>query len=148
MPKAETVRDVIDLIRQVRRALSADEAIAWTNLDLTLPQLKTLFFISCQGTTNTKTVAESFGVTSSNMTGIIDRLVKQGLVNRQENPANRRMYELRVTKRGEDKIAELRQTGTRFLSEVLTQMSEEDLAVFARGLSLLKKAAEANRGDL
>jgi DNA-binding MarR family transcriptional regulator len=146
--KAELVHEVVELDREVRRALHQHAADAWMDLDLTVPQLKTLFFIDRQGTTNTKKIAEEFGVTSSNMTGIIDRLVKQKLVSRQENPADRRMHELRVTEQGRNMLTGLREKSIKTMSGVLYHMSEEDLATLARGLSLLLKAAEANGGDM
>jgi DNA-binding MarR family transcriptional regulator len=146
--KAELVHEVVELDREVCRALHQYVPDAWMDLDLTVPQFKTLYFIACQGTTNTKKIANELGVTSSNMTGIIDRLVKQELVSRQENPADRRMHELRVTEKGENTLAGLREKNIKALSEVLDHMSEEDLATLARGLSLLLKAAEGNRGDM
>ena len=82
------------------------------------------------------------------MTGIIDRLVKQKLVSRRENPADRRMHELRITEKGENTLTGLREKSIKSLSDILDHMSEEDLATLARGLSLLMKAAEANREDM
>ena len=78
--------------------------VTWIDLDLTLPQLKTLLFIAEHGPTNTKMIAGRFGVTSSNVTRTIDVLVKQKLVTRRENPADRRILELRLTEKGEKTI--------------------------------------------
>ena len=95
-----------------------------------------------------KKIADPLGVSLSNMTGRIDRLVKQELVSRRENPADRRMHELQVTEKGENTLTGLKEKSIKSLSEVLDHMSEEDLATLARGFSLLLKAAEANRGDM
>ena len=142
--KAELIKQVIGLQRQVRRILRSRMTDAWMNLNLTIPQLKSLFLIAREGSMNTKSLAEALGVTPSNVTGIVDRLVKQGLVSRQENPEDRRMLELRVTAKGERILTSLREETISSMSEVLTRMSVEELSALARGLSSMVKAAEAH----
>ena len=145
--KAELVKQIIELQRQVRRVLRRRKPEAWMNLNLTIAQLKSLFLIAREGSMNTKSLAEGLGVTSSNVTGIIDRLVKQGLVSRQENPEDRRMLRLRVTDKGEDILTSLREETISSMSEVLARMSIEELSSLARGLSSLVKAAEVHKGE-
>jgi DNA-binding MarR family transcriptional regulator len=146
--KAELVKQIIGLQREVRRALRQYVPNAWMNLNLTIAQLKSLFLIAREGSTNTKTLAEELGVTPSNVTGIIDRLVKQGLVSRRENPEDRRMLRLRVTDKGEDILTSLREETISSMSEVLARMSIEELSSLARGLSSLVKAAEAHEREI
>jgi len=50
------------------------------DLSLTIGQLKSLFFIDFEGSTNFKKLATALGVTPPNVTGIVDHLVEQGLV--------------------------------------------------------------------
>jgi DNA-binding MarR family transcriptional regulator len=145
MSKEELVQEITELYHQIHRAVRQDLAEDWMELDITIPQLKTLGFIHNQGTTNTKQIAEELGVTKSNMTGIIDRLVKRKLVSRRENPADRRMHELRLTKEGENTITGLRERFASSTYKAMSLMREEDLATLAEGLSILVKAAEASR---
>ena len=148
MDKAGLVREIIELQRQVRRALREYVPDAWMNLNLTIAQLKSLFLIVREGSTNTKTLAKELGVTPSNVTGIVDRLVKQGLVSRQENPEDRRMLRLRVTDKGEAILTSLREETISSMSEVLARMSIEELSSLARGLSSLVKAASSTEENL
>jgi DNA-binding MarR family transcriptional regulator len=145
--KAELIKQVIGLQRQVRRILRSRMTDAWMNLNLTIPQLKSLFLIAREGSMNTKSLAEALGVTPSNVTGIVDRLVKQGLVSRQENPEDRRMLLIRVTDKGEAILTSLREETISSMSEVLARMSTEELSSLARGLASLFKAAEAQKGE-
>jgi DNA-binding MarR family transcriptional regulator len=142
--KAELVKQIIELQREVRRALRQYVPNAWMDLNLTIAQVKSLILIAHEGSTNTKTLAEELGVTPSNVTGIVDRLVKQGLVSRQENPEDRRMLQIRVTDKGEAILASLREETISSMSEVLAHMSKEELSSLARGLSSLVRAAEAH----
>lgn len=56
--KSELIRQIIELQRQGRRALRQYVPDAWMNLNLTIPQLKSLFLIARQGSMNTKSLAE------------------------------------------------------------------------------------------
>jgi DNA-binding MarR family transcriptional regulator len=148
MEKAELISQIIELQRkadQVRRQYELD---VWMSLPLTIAQLKSLFFIRNQGSTSLGTLAAALGVTPTNTTGIIDRLVKQGLVSRTENPENRRMLLLRATDRGQELVVKLRERRTGYMSEVLQRMSVSELTTMAQGLASLVKAAEAQEKEV
>jgi len=148
MEKVELIAQIIELQRkadQVRRQYELD---VWMGLPLTIAQLKSLFFIRNQGSTNSGTLAAALGVTPTNTTGIIDRLVKQGLVSRTENPDNRRMLLLRVTDKGEELVAKLRERRREHMSEVLGRMDVDELSILAQGLASLVKAAQAQEKEV
>jgi DNA-binding MarR family transcriptional regulator len=140
--KEELIGEIIQLQRQVNRALRQGESDVWMELSLTIAQLKSLFFISKEGSTNFTKLAQALQVTPSNVTGIVDRLVGQGLVSRRENPENRRMLVLQPTDKGEALLANLRERTIGELSEVLSRLSEEQLFTLAQGLRCLVKATE------
>ncbi len=142
MEKVDLIEQIIELQRKVDRARRQYELDVWMDLPLTIAQLKSLFFISNQGSTNLGGLAAALGVTSTNTTGIIDRLVKQGLVSREENPENRRMLLLRVTGKGEELVARLRERRRGYLSEVLGRMTRDELSILAQSLTTLIKAVD------
>jgi DNA-binding MarR family transcriptional regulator len=142
MEKAQLIRQVIELQHKVNRMLRRQVPDAWMELSLTLAQLKSLFFISSEGNTNVRKLAAALSVTSANVTGIVDRLVKQGLVTRRENPEDRRMLLLQVTDKGRALITDLRERQISRLSEILDYMSPDEVSILAQGLSSLLKACE------
>ncbi len=144
MDKSELTKEIIELQRLVFRSSRQYKRDVWLELNLTISQLKSLFFIANQGTTNFSRLAAALGVTPPNVTGIVDRLVDQGLVSRRENPEDRRMLMLRVTGKGETLIAELRERTVSHMSEALAHLSLEELNTIAQGLRLLSKAVEAH----
>jgi DNA-binding MarR family transcriptional regulator len=143
--KAELVEEIIELQRQVNRALRRSESDAWMELTLTIAQLKSLFFISNERSTNFTGLARALRVTPSNVTGIVDRLVERGLVSRRENPENRRMLALELTDKGETLLASLRERKIGSFQRVLSCLSEEQLATLAQGLMFLASAAEGSQ---
>ena len=146
MDRAELTKEIIELQRRLNRDMRRYTLDAWMELNLTIPQLKSLFFIANRGSTNFTKLASALGVTPSNVTGIVDRLVEQGLVSRQENPEDRRMLMLRVTDKGEAIIANLRERRASHISEILTHLSLEELNSVFKGLGLLVQAAEVHGG--
>ena len=141
--KSKLIGEIIQLQRQVNRALRRDEPDVLMELSLTIAQLKSLFFISNDGSTNFRKLAQALRVTPSNVTGIVDRLVEQGLVSRQENPEDRRMLLLKPTDKGEALLTSLRESRIGQLSKALSRLSEEQLSTLAQGFRFLVDAAEA-----
>jgi DNA-binding MarR family transcriptional regulator len=143
LDKAALIKEIVELQRHINRNMRTHTLEAWMGLNLTVPQIKSLFFITNQGTTNFTRLAAALGVTPANMTGIIDRLVEQGLVSRQENPDDRRMLMLKVTDKGETTIANLRERRVSHTSQILSHLTVEELESVSCGFSLFVQAAEA-----
>lgn len=147
MEKQELITEIIKLQRKVDRAWRQYELGVWLDLPITMAQLKSLFFISNQGSTHSGKLAAALGVTPTNVTGIIDRLVKQGLVSRTEDVQDRRVMLLQATGRGEELVTKLRERRRSYLAEGLARLSVDELAILARGLSSLARAAETREGE-
>jgi MarR family transcriptional regulator, organic hydroperoxide resistance regulator len=148
MEKGELINQVIELHRKVNRSLRMSTWDAWMQLSLTVPQVKSLFFITDRGTTNFKNLATALKVTQSNLTGVIDRLVDQDMVSRTENPEDRRMVLLKATDRGEALVSDLRERRISHLSQALSDLSTEDLDFIVRGLSLLARVTETQKHEI
>ncbi len=145
MDRAELIEEIIQLLKRIGQVEHARERYApeaWMELNLTIGQLKSLFFIDFEGSTNFKKLATALGVTPPNVTGIIDHLVEQGLVSREGNPEDRRMILLKTTEKGKTLLAGLRESRTSRVSAILAQLSLEELAALAKGLNALARAGE------
>ena len=143
--KSETINEIIRLQVQIQHSLRDDAPDAWLALNLSIAQLKSLFFIGFAGMTNPKNLATAMRVTPPNITGIIDRLVEQGLVIRENNMLNRREQILKLTTKGEKLAAQLRERTVSHFSRLLETLTGEDLAALAQGLrALFQAAANAN----
>ncbi len=144
MDKKKLIEEIIELQRRLNRALRQDEPDVWRGLNLTIAQLKSLFFIANEGSINARKLAAALGVTPADVTGVVDRLVARGLVSRTEDPEDRRMLLLRATGEGEALVTNLRGTIIGRASKVLARMSVDELFTLAQGLTSLVKAAEAH----
>jgi MarR family transcriptional regulator, organic hydroperoxide resistance regulator len=141
MEKTELINEIIDLQRQSNKILGRFAAEPWIELGLTIAQLKSLFFIVDKEKTCFKKLAEALKVTPPNVTGIIDRLVEQGLVSRTENPEDRRIMLLQATQKGQNLLNTLKENRTNQMTKILDQLNGDELSGLALGLNALVKAA-------
>jgi MarR family transcriptional regulator, organic hydroperoxide resistance regulator len=144
MEKKELIKEVMALQHQTDIILRQFEPQPWIELNLTLAQLKSLFFIAARDRTNFKKLAEALGVTPPNVTGIIDRLVEQGLVTRTENPEDRRIMLLQATEKGQELLNNLRERHITQMSQVLGYLTNDELILQVKVLKDLKRAAETH----
>lgn len=129
--KSQLIEEILDHFQRISN-LERFEPKVWLDLNLTIVQLKTLFFIDSRGSTHFKNLADALGVTPPSVTGIIDRLVEQDLVSRKENPENRRTQILKVTPKGKDLLANLKEIHRGKMTSILVQLSLRDLTELAR----------------
>ncbi len=132
-----------DMFRSVRPARE------WLEVDLTMPQLKVLFLLYSADGAPMGRLAGSLGVTLSTATGIVDRLVEHRMVQREENPQDRRLVVCRLTPGGSDTIERLHAAGRSRLAELLDDLSLAELQTVLAGLGVLCAAARRDlaRGD-
>ena len=78
-------------------------------------------------------------VTSGNVTAIVDQLEKEGLVERLDEPADRRAFRIRLTKSGERTFAEMASAHEEWVVEMLSGLSRREQDELLR---LLAKAKE------
>ena len=143
--KSKLIEEIIKLQHQVSHTMGRRMPDVWLNLDLTISQLKSLFFIDFEGSTNLKKLAAALGVTPPDVTGIVSRLVENGLVSRGENPDDRRALVIKVTDKGKTLLEKLRESHISHEFTMLSRLGVEDLCSFARGLRALAQAVEGNK---
>jgi len=142
----ELIAQIIEAQRRMNRVIRERTLDSWVKLNLTIPQLKSLFYISRHGRVNLSGLASGIRVTPANVTGIADRLVEQGLLTRTPDPDDRRVSWLRATDKGKTLINDLREGRAQEMRRILDKLTEEELATVARGFELVARAAEVSEG--
>jgi DNA-binding MarR family transcriptional regulator len=112
-----------------------------SELELTFAQSQVLFYVSDHPGCHMGDVAKAFGVTLPAVTHIVDRLEQKQLLLRGDDPSDRRVYLLEVTRQGKSLAQELRSLQMRGVEEVLARMAAEDRQRVIRGLEALVDAA-------
>ena len=115
----------------------------WMKLDLTIDQLKALILIQSHDKISFKDVAQAFGSTRGNITGIVSRLVQKGLVTREPDPDDRRVQYLMLTAKAQKLLNNIKQKMITVQGNILSGLTAEDLAAMETGLSAFVKSIES-----
>ena len=138
--RALLIQQVLDLQARLCRSLRSPQE--WLAVDLTMSQLKVLFLVYAWGAASMSQLAASLGVTLSTVTGIVDRLVEHGLLQREEDPHDRRFIRCQLTAQGAATVERLHQANYSQLAQVLAGLSLSDLRAVAAALAVLCAAAQ------
>jgi DNA-binding MarR family transcriptional regulator len=137
--RSQLVENITGTMQQIAQTWKFDPGV-WMELELTIVQLKSLFYIDFEGSTNFKNLAVALGVTPPSVTGIVDRLVEHGLVSREENPENRRMQVLKITEKGKAILTRLTESRRSRMAFLLDGLNLEDLMALSRILANISKS--------
>ncbi len=125
--------------RAVRRGLRDEFGITLPRFDL-LSQLDR----AAAGLTMGE-LSRRLMVTNGNVTGLIDRLVNEGLVERQTSPSDRRMHVVRLTPAGKTAFDAMIPKHQTFVAERFDGVSRAELAELHRLLGKLKTSFVARQ---
>jgi DNA-binding MarR family transcriptional regulator len=92
-------------------------------------------------------LAEHLGVNPSTITGHVDRLVRQNLVRREEDPADRRIVRNFLTEDGFATVSAIRQIAGMYIINILKRLDDAQLERLEASLLDLTHAADLARND-
>lgn len=130
----ETVPVLMRLIRSGVRSQGAS---------ISLPQLRVLGLLSRQPGASVSDVGIHLDVTTPTASALVDRMVKKSLVQRKEDPSERRRVILTLTAAGKDLLEDSRARAQSLVAHLLALETPEQLNKISEGLSLLADAAQA-----
>jgi len=145
--REDVIAHIVATQRALQRLLANDRASPLFSLHLTLPQLKSLMLLAVNGSASGQELSAALGVSLATTTGIVDRLVAQGLVTRGEDPLDRRVRRVELSPRGRDLMDRIVTAGTEHLQRILSRLSDADLRTIARAGDLIADALVAERTE-
>lgn len=93
---------------------------------ITLPQFLLLNFLSRQGEAKMTTLAHFMRVTTAAMTGIVDRLLRDGYVLRGYDEKDRRIIRVRPTAKGEGLVKRINQQRRKMIINIFGMISQKE----------------------
>lgn len=97
----------------------------WEERGLTLPQLRMLHLLRRNPRTTTNNLAQQTGLTTATVSGLIDKLARNGLVERGRDDADRRVIPLSLTDDGETIVGEIRRGNQAYLSALASSLGDD-----------------------
>lgn len=141
MSKAALIDEALTLEGTILRAIGAATVGEWCRLELTMAQLKGVLVLGRKHELPVGGLARELSVGLPAASAVVDRLVEQGLVERKEDPADRRRTLVRLSPAGEELLASLRRGSREAMSVWLERMPEDDLGALLVGLRAMAPLA-------
>jgi DNA-binding MarR family transcriptional regulator len=129
------------LEREVIRELEAQTSCC----GVTVAQCHVLLELA-EATLSLTGLAGALGLDPSTLSRTVDSLVKAGLVERSEDPSDRRSLRLVLTPAGEAKVRYIDETCNRTYAHLLGELSAEDREHVLRGVALMAERMGSHLG--
>jgi DNA-binding MarR family transcriptional regulator len=142
MHDLETLNEAMGFYLRAASIVDTIRLRMWKELDLTVTQLLVLFSLRETPGMPAGVLAEDMRVTPPTVTGLVDRLVRMGLVRREEDSKDRRLVRNVLTERGEEVLGEVEREGRAFLTQLFERLSAKQLSRLIASLEVLVTAAE------
>jgi DNA-binding MarR family transcriptional regulator len=134
----ECAREVLEVVPLVMRAIRAEMRSQRTP-DLSVPQFRTLAFLSRHEGASLSDVAEHVGLTLPSMSKMIDGLVARNLVVRRISSVDRRCVTLALTGQGKSVLESARRGTEAHLTERVTALSAAERATVVQAMQALRR---------
>ena len=143
MPRTEAAIDrVMVALDAFQREIAALHAPELTELTLTLAQVKAIYLVASTGPMRMSDLAAQMGTAASTASGLVDRLVQMGLLDRSEDPANRRQVLVRATPAALDQLQAMNELNRDRLRQLLGRLNDpNDIETIERAFVLMTAAA-------
>ena len=139
----QVIKDIVGSIRRLVRAVSLDSAKMSRQFSLTAPQSGVLRSLASNGPISSAQLSRELYVTPSNITGIIDRLEKKGLVQRVRKEGDRRVALITLTQAGEQLSNHLPDPIEIKLISALSDLESKKVADLRESLKLMLRLVDA-----
>lgn len=113
------------LIYLNRKIFNHDDIIK--RLSIPSSHAKVIFYLIYSKNASVSEIAKDLSISKSNMTPIIDKLIKEGFVERLPDPNDRRIIRIGITEKGYKFSTEQKELAKKNLREKISSLSSEDL---------------------
>jgi len=136
----ENAQAVVSTLRDVVDHIAGDVFRVWIDLNVTMPQLIILMLLREHGPMRVSALAKQVGVSPPTVTAIVNRLVRDGLVERRDDPGDRRVVLNLLSAKGEELMFGLGHRTDEDVLRVIGALSAEEQVELLR---LLRRLATA-----
>jgi DNA-binding MarR family transcriptional regulator len=114
----------------------------WDDQGLTVPQLRLMHLLFRQEGISVGQLAEKLGIRPASVTGLTDRLVCRGLLEREHDVDDHRVVHVALTPAGRQAVEELEAAALAYLTRVFARMGEDAVRRLVDSLEAFRAAAD------
>lgn len=128
--RKKLIEKTIEDIDIVKREIAAEMHAFFNNMSITHSQGMILHFIKKNKNISVKEIANSFGITSSAATQIVNSLVSKGLLLRKRNPDDRRTLKIELSDEFSNQFDSIKSKSFKILSSLFDVLDDDELSRF------------------
>jgi DNA-binding MarR family transcriptional regulator len=102
--------------------------------ELSFSQMKALHYVHGEDGLSVKALGEQLGLSLAAMSRAADELVQRGLMDRTEDPADRRIKRLSLTEKGHELVLKMREVRMAGFEQFVAKLSPKEHALLAKAL--------------
>lgn len=102
--------------------------------DLSFSQMKAIHYLHGDDDLSVKALGESLGLSLAAMSRAADELVQRGLVDRSEDPSDRRIKRLKLTAKGRELVLKMRELRMAGFEQFVATLAPKEHAQLAKAL--------------
>jgi DNA-binding MarR family transcriptional regulator len=110
---------------------------------LTLREISTLYELGVTGSLKVSEIATRTGLSKAAASQMVERMVRQGLLERAENPANRREKQVRLSPQGRTITRQFDQAALEQIVKVLSRVPDEKIRPLLGAVNAVLEELEA-----
>jgi DNA-binding MarR family transcriptional regulator len=137
-----TVARVLEGYETLMHRLVSSHLPEFMEVAVTMSQAKVLYTVLAAGSLRMSELAARLRVSVSTTSGQVERLVEQGLLDRRDDPADRRQVVVSVTTAGADLLGRFRELNNEQLMLLLARIDDDSLELIERAIRILAEAAD------
>jgi DNA-binding MarR family transcriptional regulator len=124
----------------------------WLKIDLSLSkhEIFALMIVDRRGEIIMSQIADYVNIPMSTATGIVDRLVKNGYLERNRSESDRRIVIIKLTTKAKELVNEIKNVGSKYFSMINEALTDEERTVLTRLItkiiSIINKKNELSPG--
>jgi DNA-binding MarR family transcriptional regulator len=142
MTDPRAVRQILEHFESLMRHVAGWRVPDFLGVDVTMSQAKCLYLAGVHPGIGMSALAEHLHVGSSAVSGLVDRLVEHGYLDRYEDPVDRRAQLVSLTPAGVEVLDRIREFNADLLRTLLEGMSPAELDGLGLGLAALDREAQ------
>ncbi|WP_026485752.1 MarR family winged helix-turn-helix transcriptional regulator [Caldanaerobius polysaccharolyticus] len=136
---------VLKMLKQILDIIKQEMKYQSQNIDITGPQSILMGVLAHYGEMKISDLSEKLGLSNSTVSGIINRLEKQGLVKRTRSAKDRRVIYVNVTPEFKRSFQKYFDEAEKRIEEIINSATPEELNTILDGLNTLKKVLDREK---
>ena len=109
---------------------------------LSMPQFGILMQLHYRGNGGVSDISDRFDITTAAASQLVDKLVQSGLIQREEDPTDRRAKLLNLSDKGRELIHQGIEERYRWVNQLAEKLTAEERAKVTEALNIMTRAAQ------